>query len=66
MKWAISSLLQVVRSIKRYPLPLQSGTEARILEGCGEKIAKMLDKKLAKLRSNSTDSEYICTYECQQ
>ena len=39
---------QAVKSLKQYPLPLRSGQEAKILEGIGDKIANMLDRKLAK------------------
>ena len=45
--------LQAVKSLKQYPLPLRSGQEAKILDGVGDKIANMLDKKLAK---HSTDT----------
>lgn len=39
---------QAVKSLKQYPLPLRSGQESKILEGIGDKIANMLDKRLAK------------------
>ncbi|XP_078000727.1 structure-specific endonuclease subunit MUS81-like isoform X2 [Glandiceps talaboti] len=37
---------KAINSLKKYPLPLSSGKEAKILEGFGDKICKMLDKKL--------------------
>ena len=52
----------MARSLKRYPLPLKSGTEARILEGCGEKIAKMLDKRLAEHESENIPLEGVCMF----
>ena len=36
------------KSMKKYPLPLQSGAEAVILENIGKKICTMLDARLAK------------------
>ncbi|XP_072030478.1 crossover junction endonuclease MUS81-like [Amphiura filiformis] len=37
---------KALRSLKCYPLPLKSGKEAKILDNFGDKICKMLDKKL--------------------
>ncbi|XP_077863715.1 structure-specific endonuclease subunit MUS81-like [Saccoglossus kowalevskii] len=37
---------KAINSLKKYPVPLTSGKEAKILEGFGDKICKMLDKKL--------------------
>lgn len=36
------------KSLKKYPLPLQCGEEAKILENFGDKICKMLDDKLSR------------------
>nr|XP_039261861.1 crossover junction endonuclease MUS81-like [Styela clava] len=40
------------KSLKKYPLPLQCGAEAKILENFGDKICKMLDDRLAKDAEN--------------
>ncbi|XP_070570245.1 crossover junction endonuclease MUS81-like [Ptychodera flava] len=37
---------KAIDSLKKYPLPLRSGKEAKILQGFGDKICKMLDKKM--------------------
>ncbi|XP_078592433.1 structure-specific endonuclease subunit MUS81-like isoform X3 [Branchiostoma floridae x Branchiostoma japonicum] len=42
------TFLKAIKSLKKYPLPLQSGKEAKILDFVGDKICKMLDDKLAK------------------
>jgi len=42
---------KAMSSLKKYPLPLRSGKEAKILENIGDGIAKKLDKAL---------EEYIC------
>lgn len=47
----ISSLLlpfahQALRSLQRYPLPLRSGKEAKILQHFGDRLCRMLDEKL--------------------
>lgn len=41
---------RALRSLKRYPLVLKSGKEAKILEYFGDKICEMLDQRLAKHR----------------
>jgi len=42
------SFHKALTSLKKYPLPLNSGKEAIILEHFGEKICSMLDSKLTK------------------
>lgn len=46
----MSSLLpcarQALRSLQRYPLPLRSGKEAKILQHFGDRLCRMLDEKL--------------------
>ncbi|XP_066912405.1 crossover junction endonuclease MUS81-like isoform X2 [Clytia hemisphaerica] len=42
-KW---TYIKAMNSLKKYPLPLHSGQEARILENIGETIAKKLDKRI--------------------
>ncbi|XP_033630901.1 crossover junction endonuclease MUS81-like [Asterias rubens] len=39
---------KALSSLKKYPMPLTSGKEAKILDNFGEKICKMLDHKLEK------------------
>ncbi|CAN8000470.1 unnamed protein product, partial [Ixodes hexagonus] len=41
---------KALRSLKKYPLVLQSGKEAKILEFFGDKLCAMLDKKLEQHR----------------
>lgn len=49
------------KSLKKYPLPLQCGAEAKILENFGDKICKMLDDRLAKDAENDdlTPTEFL-------
>ena len=44
-------ILQAIKSVKAYPLPITSGEEARILDGVGDKIVKLLTKKFADCKS---------------
>ncbi|XP_018113175.1 crossover junction endonuclease MUS81 isoform X2 [Xenopus laevis] len=39
---------EAISSIKKYPLPLHSGKEAKILQNFGDSICKMLDDRLEK------------------
>lgn len=39
---------KAISSLKKYPLPLQSGKEAKILQNFGDGICKMLDQRLEK------------------
>lgn len=39
---------KAISSLKKYPLPLQNGKEAKILQNFGDGICKMLDDQLAK------------------
>lgn len=39
---------KAISSLKKYPLPLRNGKEAKILQNFGDGICKMLDDKLAK------------------
>lgn len=43
---------KAITSLKKYPLPLESGKEAVLLEGIGPSIAKKLDEELEKHQSN--------------
>uniref|UniRef100_UPI00358E0D33 crossover junction endonuclease MUS81 isoform X2 n=1 Tax=Myxine glutinosa TaxID=7769 RepID=UPI00358E0D33 len=39
---------KALTSLKKYPLPLKNGTEAKILQNFGDSTCKMLDRKLAE------------------
>jgi ERCC4-type nuclease len=47
---------KALNSLKKYPLPLTSGEEAKILDHIGEKLAKKLDKRLAQYRAEEEGS----------
>ncbi|XP_054426576.1 crossover junction endonuclease MUS81 isoform X2 [Pteronotus mesoamericanus] len=46
---------KALRSLRRYPLPLRSGKEAKILRHFGDGICRMLDQKLQQHRSCGGD-----------
>ncbi|XP_030044785.1 crossover junction endonuclease MUS81-like, partial [Microcaecilia unicolor] len=48
---------KAISSLKKYPLPLQNGKDAKILQNFGDGICKMLDEKLEK---------YYAQYELQE
>lgn len=37
---------KAINSLKKYPLPLKNGKEAKILQNFGDGICKVLDKRL--------------------
>lgn len=39
-------LFQAIQSLNKYPLPLKSAKEAKILQNFGDGICKILDEKL--------------------
>ncbi|EEZ99114.1 crossover junction endonuclease MUS81 [Tribolium castaneum] len=41
-----------LKSLKNYPLPLETGKDCKILKGFGEKLCKMLDDKLKQFKAN--------------
>lgn len=43
---------QALRSLRRYPLPLRSGKEAKILLHFGDGLCRMLDQRLQQHRSS--------------
>ncbi|XP_015904449.2 crossover junction endonuclease MUS81 isoform X1 [Parasteatoda tepidariorum] len=47
---------KALSSLKKYPLPLSSGKEAKILEYFGDKICSMLDAKLIEWRQTNGSS----------
>jgi len=51
-KWTYN---KAMASIKKYPLPLRSGKEAKILENIGDGIARKLDERLNKHLQNGGD-----------
>ncbi|XP_019500800.1 PREDICTED: crossover junction endonuclease MUS81 isoform X2 [Hipposideros armiger] len=46
---------KALRSLRRYPLPLRSGKEAKILLHFGDGLCRMLDQRLQKHRSSGGD-----------
>lgn len=40
--------VQAINSLKKYPLPLKNGKEAKILQNFGDGICKILDERLQK------------------
>lgn len=40
--------LQAINSLNKYPLPLQTAKEAKILQNFGDGICKILDEKLQR------------------
>ncbi|KAK4882578.1 hypothetical protein RN001_005897 [Aquatica leii] len=49
MQYTFTNALQ---SLKKYPLPLESGRDCKILKGFGEKLCTMLDNKLTEHKQN--------------
>uniref|UniRef100_A0A2D4FIK9 Crossover junction endonuclease MUS81 n=1 Tax=Micrurus corallinus TaxID=54390 RepID=A0A2D4FIK9_MICCO len=47
---------RALSSLRKYPLPLRSGREARILMYFGEKICHQLDEQLERHRSTQDDT----------
>ncbi|XP_026543353.1 crossover junction endonuclease MUS81 [Notechis scutatus] len=47
---------RALSSLRKYPLPLRSGREARILMYFGEKICRQLDEQLERHRSSQDDT----------
>lgn len=44
-------------SLKKYPLPLSTGRSCKILEGFGDRLCAMLDKKLAETKTNEPNKK---------
>jgi crossover junction endonuclease MUS81 len=42
-----------LKSLKKYPLPLETGKDCKILNGFGEKLCKMLDDKLMQYKATN-------------
>ncbi|XP_004596722.2 crossover junction endonuclease MUS81 isoform X1 [Ochotona princeps] len=48
---------KALRSLRRYPLPLRSGKEAKILQHFGDGLCRMLDERLQRHRAAGGDSD---------
>lgn len=46
---------KALRSLRRYPLPLRSGKEAKILQHFGDGLCRMLDQRLQQHRTSGGD-----------
>ncbi|XP_006893380.1 PREDICTED: crossover junction endonuclease MUS81 [Elephantulus edwardii] len=46
---------KALRSLRRYPLPLRSGKEAKILQHFGDGLCRMLDERLQQHRASGGD-----------
>lgn len=46
---------KALRSLRRYPLPLRSGKEAKILQHFGDRLCRMLDERLQQHRASGGD-----------
>ncbi|XP_008952332.1 crossover junction endonuclease MUS81 isoform X3 [Pan paniscus] len=46
---------KALRSLRRYPLPLRSGKEAKILQHFGDGLCRMLDERLQRHRTSGGD-----------
>ncbi|XP_022904262.2 crossover junction endonuclease MUS81 [Onthophagus taurus] len=55
MQYCFSTALQ---SLKRYPIPLESGRDCKILKGFGDKLCKMLDEKLKEHKRNQEKENF--------
>lgn len=50
--------VQALDSLKRYPLPLESGRDCIILQHFGTKLCSMLDKKLEEYKRQKSDEVF--------
>lgn len=55
MQYCFSKALE---ALKKYPLPLETGRDCKILQGFGDKLCQMLDEKLAKHKNNLNTKVY--------
>ncbi|XP_072616381.1 crossover junction endonuclease MUS81 isoform X3 [Vulpes vulpes] len=46
---------KALRSLRRYPLPLRSGKEAKILQHFGDRLCRMLDQRLQQHKASGGD-----------
>ncbi|XP_029468034.1 crossover junction endonuclease MUS81 isoform X2 [Rhinatrema bivittatum] len=57
---------KAIRSLKKYPLPLRNGKEAKILQNFGDGICKMLDEKLEKHYAQHGTEGPLHSLECSK
>lgn len=51
---------QAISSLNKYPLPLQTAREAKILQNFGDGICKILDERLQRhYRDNGNDNRNV-------
>ncbi|XP_067256650.1 crossover junction endonuclease MUS81 isoform X1 [Chanodichthys erythropterus] len=56
---------KAINSLKKYPLPLKNGKEAKILQNFGDGICKILDERLQKhYRENGSDAPIHLANSC--
>ncbi|XP_037695956.1 crossover junction endonuclease MUS81 [Choloepus didactylus] len=48
---------KALRSLRRYPLPLRNGKEAKILQHFGDRLCRMLDERLQQHRASGGDHD---------
>ncbi|GJQ86282.1 mus81 [Trypoxylus dichotomus] len=48
---------KALESLKKYPLPLQTGRDCKILNGFGDRLCQMLDEKLSKHNSSQDEPD---------
>uniref|UniRef100_A0A8C2HE06 Crossover junction endonuclease MUS81 n=1 Tax=Cyprinus carpio TaxID=7962 RepID=A0A8C2HE06_CYPCA len=57
---------KAINSLKKYPLPLKNGKEAKILQNFGDGICKILDERLQKhYREHGSDAPIHLATSCQ-
>uniref|UniRef100_A0A673HIB5 Crossover junction endonuclease MUS81 n=1 Tax=Sinocyclocheilus rhinocerous TaxID=307959 RepID=A0A673HIB5_9TELE len=58
---------KAINSLKKYPLPLKNGKEAKILQNFGDGICKILDERLQKhYRENGSDAPIHLATSCHR
>ncbi|XP_051506665.1 crossover junction endonuclease MUS81-like isoform X1 [Myxocyprinus asiaticus] len=58
---------KAINSLKKYPLPLKNGKEAKILQNFGDGICKILDERLQKhYLENGSDAPIHLATSCQR
>lgn len=50
---------KALKSLKKYPLPLETGKSCKILSGFGDKLCAMLDRKLKDYQKNGADQQDV-------
>lgn len=57
-------LSQALKNLRKFPLPLQTGEQATIVEGIGPTIAKRLTQELAKRGLRMSHTLHAPSFEC--